>query len=567
MKMNKNFILILHKLNVLLNHKDKNQLFILLLMSFLLSIIETVGISAIMPFISIASNPDLISDNKYYATVYHFFGFINSKEFVIYFGIALIAFYILRGIYTVTYEYLQNRFVMNKYKEFTNKLFVNYLYMPYEKFVCKNTATMTKNLITEALHLSYMLQSILVLLSETLIIIILYAILLMVDVKMTLILTLLFFIMVIILSTTVSRKIKTIGNERAILQDKFYRIINETLGNFKFIKFISNEKKISYNFNDISSGYAKIYSSNNTLQVLPRSILEGVGLSVLMIIVIYIVAFSSNASNVIPIISMYALAMYRILPATTRIITSYNGIIFYLPSLDIVYDDFLSQNQEEFDNPLDFRKTIILEHVSFGYDKNSKVIENLSLSINKNSNVAFIGESGCGKSTVVDLICGIYKPKNGKILIDNIELNNDNIVAWRKKIGYIPQSIYLFDGTISKNVTFGRNYDEAKLIDVLKQANIYDFIMQKEGLNTMVGEGGIQLSGGQKQRIGIARALYGDPEILVLDEATSALDTETESSIMEEIYRIGKNKTLIIIAHRLSTIKKCDIKIDISKVK
>jgi ATP-binding cassette, subfamily B, bacterial PglK len=567
MQTNNNIFNILKKLNTLLERKDRNKLFILLFMSFLLSIIETVGISAIMPFISIASNPDLIDENKYYSMINHFFEFDNSKKFIIYFGAALITFYVFRGLYTIAYEYLQNTFVMNQYQRFTNKLFLNYLYMPYEKFVCQNTATLTKNIVTEALHLSYMMQSILVLLSELLIIIILYSILLIIDLKMTFALTLFFFSMILILSRTVSRKIKIIGNERASLQDNFYRIINETLGNIKFIKFISNEKKVFSNFNDISNRYSKVYSSNNTLQVLPRSLLEGIGLLVLIFMVMYLVAFSSSPSDIIPIISMYALAMYRILPATTRIITSYNGILFYLPALDIIYDDISYKNEHEFEAPLHFENTINLENVSFSYNTNSTIIDNLSMSIKKNSKVAFIGESGCGKSTLVDLICGIYKPKNGKIFIDDTELSNDNIITWRKKIGYIPQSIYLFDGTISKNITFGRDYDESKLTDVLKQTNLYDFIMQKNGLDTMVGEGGIQLSGGQKQRIGIARALYGDPEILVLDEATSALDTETESSIMEEIYGISQNKTLIIIAHRLSTIEKCDIKIDISKVK
>ena len=151
-------------------------------------------------------------------------------------------------------------------------------------------------------------------------------------------------------------------------------------------------------------------------------------------------------------------------------------------------------------------------------------------------------------------------------MIDNQELDSSNIAFWRGEIGYIPQSIYLFDGTIAQNVVFGREYNELKLINALKQASIYNFILKKDGLNTMVGEGGIQVSGGQKQRIGIARALYGDPKILVLDEATSALDSATEEVIMDEIYKVSKDKTLIIIAHRLSTIERCDVKIDLNEV-
>ena len=179
--------------------------------------------------------------------------------------------------------------------------------------------------------------------------------------------------------------------------------------------------------------------------------------------------------------------------------------------------------------------------------------------IEKGSKIAVIGESGSGKTTLVDIILGIYTPDEGNIFVDNIAITNENIKDWRQKIGYIPQSIYLFDGTVAENVCFGLDYDEQKVVKALKKANIYDFLKQKEGLSTLVGENGIKLSGGQKQRIGIARALYRDPEILVLDEATSALDGEIENRIIEEVFNLSENITLVIIAHRKSTIKKCKI--------
>lgn len=176
----------------------------------------------------------------------------------------------------------------------------------------------------------------------------------------------------------------------------------------------------------------------------------------------------------------------------------------------------------------------------------------------KGEKVAFIGESGSGKSTLVDCIIGLLCPQNGGIWIDDVKLEKTNLKSWRKKIGYIPQNVYLFSGNVADNVAFGRELDKEKIISCLKSAKIYEFLQTKEGLETQVGDGGIALSGGQKQRIAIARALYGEPEILVLDEATSALDTEVEARIMEEIYKIAKDKTLLIIAHRLSTIEHCD---------
>jgi ATP-binding cassette, subfamily B, bacterial PglK len=190
-----------------------------------------------------------------------------------------------------------------------------------------------------------------------------------------------------------------------------------------------------------------------------------------------------------------------------------------------------------------------------------EIISGVSLEIKKGEKIAITGESGSGKSTLVDIITGIHKPVLGKVYIDDKAITDDNIRSWRKKIGYIPQSIYLFDGTVAENISFGSMPDVEKIITALKKANIWDFLSQKEGLNTKVGDGGIQLSGGQQQRIGIARALYDDPEVLVLDEATSALDNETEQKIMDEIYNVSANKTLIVIAHRLTTIERCDRRI------
>ncbi|EAI0591083.1 ABC transporter ATP-binding protein, partial [Campylobacter jejuni] len=198
-------------------------------------------------------------------------------------------------------------------------------------------------------------------------------------------------------------------------------------------------------------------------------------------------------------------------------------------------------------------------NLSFGYEGKKYLFKNLNLNIKKGEKIAFIGESGCGKSTLVDLIIGLLKPKEGQILIDKQELNANNTKNYRQKIGYIPQNIYLFNDSIAKNITFGDAVDEEKLNRVIKQANLEHFIKNlSQGVQTKVGDGGSNLSGGQKQRIAIARALYLEPEILVLDEATSALDTQSEAKIMDEIYKISKDKTMIIIAHRLSTITQCD---------
>lgn len=557
----------LKKLLAITTRQEKKNFIILIFMSIFLSIIETVGISAIMPFITLASDPSKIVGNKYSKMVYDFFEFSTTTNFMIFFGFFLISFYIFRAIYSMFYNYILNKFAFGRFHAFSFRLFKNYTNLPYKRFVKRNSAELIKTIVNEASNLSFYMQSLLLMFSEFFTVVLLYALLLLMDWKMTLVLTILLGAKVLFLLFFLKTRIEKEGTTRSTMQSKFYKILNETFGNFKIIKLIQNEEKLYSEFSSISHGYARANIVSSTLNQLPRLSLETIGFSVLIGIVVYVLFEYNDASFVLPIISMYALALYRILPALNRILSNYNTLLFLSNSLDIVYSDLSYTPQTEGKDFIDFKNKIELTNVSFEYNKNKKVLENINISINKGDKVAFVGESGSGKSTLVDLIIGLYKPLSGEIVIDDKELTSDNVKSYRSKVGYIPQSIYLFDGTVGENVAFGYEYDKEKIIEVLKKANIYDFLSSKEGIDTLVGDGGIQLSGGQKQRIGIARALYSDPEILVLDEATSALDNETEAKIMDEIYETSQDKTLLIIAHRLSTIERCDRKIMLSNGK
>ncbi|MDN5067879.1 ABC transporter ATP-binding protein/permease [Aliarcobacter butzleri] len=551
----------INKLRKILTKKEKINLVILLFMSIFLSVLETVGISAIMPFITLASEPSKIVNNEYSKIVYNFFQFSTTTNFMIFFGLVLIGFYIFRASYSIFYNYLLNKFAFGRFHNFAFRLFKNYTNLPYKRFVKKNSAELVKTIVNESSNLSSYIQSILMMFSEVFTILFLYILLLLVDWQMTLVLTAFLGIKVLFLIFSLRNKIKKEGARRADMQSKFYKILNETFGNFKIIKLIQNEEIIYSEFSNASFGYARANIINNTLNQLPRLSLETIGFGVLVGIVVYILFKYEDTSFVLPVISMYALALYRILPALNRILSSYNTTLFLSKSLDIMYDELSYIPPKEGIEAIEFKEKIELKNIRFEYIKGKEVLENINLTINKGDKIAFIGESGSGKSTLVDLIIGLYKPITGNIIIDELELNSENIRAYRSKVGYIPQSIYLFDGTVAENVAFGYEYDKEKIINVLKKANIYDFLSTKEGIDTKVGDGGIQLSGGQKQRVGIARALYSNPEILVLDEATSALDNETESKIMDEIYEVSNDKTLLIIAHRLSTVERCERKI------
>lgn len=545
---------------LLLNKKDKRDLFLLILFSIMISLIETLGVSVIMPFISVASDFELIHNNKYYSMAYEFFSFDSEVKFIIIFGLFLIGFYFFRSLINITYFYFLSNFTQGRYHILAYKLFENYMGLPYKEFTKRNSSTLTKSIVNEAMNLTAMISSILLMISESFILIFIYGLMLYVNYKITLLLSLLLILNALFMIKTISKKIKKAGVKRTALYKMFFEIVNKSFSNFKLIKLSGNSNKVLDEFETTSHGFSKANAMNITLSNVPRLFLEAIGFSLILIIIIYIVFVDQNdISMYLPTISMFVIALYRLLPSVNRIMTSYNQIMFVHKSLDIIHEDLIYNNEQLGDKKISYSKMINLSNISFEYEENKPVLKNINLQIKKGSKVAFIGESGGGKSTLVDLIIGLYKPQKGKIEIDDEELSDITVKNWRMKIGYIPQSVYLFDGTVAENIAFGNPIEIEKIIKVLKQANIYDFIQQKDGLETKVGEGGIMFSGGQKQRIAIARALYNNPEVLVLDEATSALDQNIEEKIMEEIYKISEDKTLIIIAHRLSTIQNCDV--------
>jgi len=397
-------------------------------------------------------------------------------------------------------------------------------------------------------------------LSEIFVVFFLYVLMLVASWKITLVLSAILAIKLLFLTQTISKKIKIVGSIRAQTQAEFYEIINRVLGNFEHIKLQDKNRlqKTSNNFLNKINKYAKASAMYNFLSSLPRILIETIGFSVIILLLIFLLYINrSNVSYILPILSLFVLALYRLLPSLNRIIVGYNSLMYYHESINIV-DEELKTPQENFSNDIvKFQSNIKLINVDFSYQEKS-VLNNINLTISKGEKIAFVGESGSGKSTLANLIIGLCQPSQGEIKIDDVLIDETNLQHWRSQIGYISQQVYLFDGTIAQNVCFGRTLDVTLLNKVLRQANIFDFLQAKKGTETLVGEGGVQLSGGQKQRIAIARALYGRPEILVLDEATSALDDDTERKIMNEIYKISQNKTLIIVAHRLSTIKDCD---------
>ncbi|HEB9307385.1 ABC transporter ATP-binding protein [Campylobacter coli] len=549
----------LKKIFFILSKEDKKFLFSLLLFSVFISFIESFAISLVMPFITLASDFSYFDKNKYLIQLKDYLA-LPVFEIIVYFGVVLIVFYVLRALLNSYYFHLLARFSKGRYHAIAYKVFAKFLNTDYENFTQKNQSEILKSITGEVYNLSTMISSFLLMMSEIFVVLLLYTLMLLVNYKITLFLSLFMIINAFILIKVLSPIVKKAGLKREEAMKNFFEILNTNLNNFKLIKLKTKEDGVLNLFKTQSEIFARANITNESVSAMPRIYLEGVGFCVLVFIVVFLVFKNqSDISGILATISIFVLALYRLMPSANRIITSYHDLLYYRSSLDIIYQ-ILKQKEESLgEEKIDFDKELRLENLTFGYKDKKNLFTCLNLSIKKGEKIAFIGESGCGKSTLVDIIIGLLSPREGRVLLDENELNMKNVKNYRQKIGYIPQNIYLFNDSIAKNISFGDEVDEEKLQRVIKQANLEHFVKNlPQGVQTKVGDGGSNLSGGQKQRIAIARALYLDPEILVLDEATSALDTESEAKIMDEIYKISKDKTMIIIAHRLSTITRCD---------
>lgn len=343
--------------------------------------------------------------------------------------------------------------------------------------------------------------------------------------------------------------------------------VSEVFGAIKEIKVAELEQTYVKNFANSAKIYAKTQAYSNIINNLPKYIIEGIAFGGILLIILYIMAVTGSFQSALPIISLYVFAGYRLMPALQQIYSSINSIAFIGPSIDKLYDEFVSikpLDKIQENNILKFEKEISLKNIYYKYPNTSRMaLENLNFSISAKSTIALVGATGSGKTTTVDLILGLIDPEKGNLEVDGKVITTKNSRSWRRFIGYVPQNIYLSDDTVAANIAFGADpkhidYERVEKASII--ANLHNFVINQlpQKYQTTIGERGVRLSGGERQRIGIARALYHKPKVLILDEATSALDNQTEKSVMNAINNLDKNLTIIIIAHRLNTVKNCD---------
>jgi len=567
----------LKKLLMLFNNKEKKKLLVLFFMMIVAALFETLGIGMIVPIVGVLTNPDVIKEKAFLAYVYRLFNFQSTSLFIVFAVIILLGVFVLKNLYLLLFNHLQFKIILNQQVKLSRKLFREYLTKPYIFHLQRNTASLLRNVNSEVPRV---FQGIIIsgfqLCTELLVTICILLLLIKTAPLATITASILLAGSIFIFFRFFRKKITYLGEEQQKVSSSMIKWVNQGLGASKEV-IVSGKEDF---FINAYTNQSQISSDNsryiNMLNQVPRLFIETLMVTIVLITMLIVVFQEKNTSHLVSTMALFAMAAFRLMPSITRAVALITTIRYSQPALSIIYEDlFLNNtqfrsrdiisNSESVVNKENriFNDSIELNEVSFQYPNQKEYsIRDVSLTIPIGQSVAFIGESGAGKTTLVDIILGLFQPEKGSVLVDGKNLNNQ-IAIWQQKIGYIPQSIFLTDDSIRNNVAFGIEdiqIDDEAVWRALEQAQLKEFVESlPERLDTTVGERGVRLSGGQRQRIGIARSLYHNPEILFMDEATSALDNETEKEIMKAIDGLKGEKTLIIIAHRLSTIENCDI--------
>lgn len=562
---------VVKKLNYIFDRKQKKELFWLFVTICIGSGLELMGVSAMLPIINGIMAPDDMLNEPIYQWIYETLHFSSVKPLVMILLISLIVVYMVKNAFLIFMYNRQYRFVFENQRILADKMVKCYMSQPYIFHVFKSSAELLRNINEDTAHFFGALQAGIKLLTELMVCLVLGVYLLIKDKTITISLVVLLSIMLWFFMKVYKKYLIMMGERNRYYQMSLNKWVQQAFGGIKEAKILNKENFFYEKYDEAYKGHAKSEYTYHTLVTIPKPVIETLCICGLLgAIAIKFWWRGANITYFVPIISVFAMAAFRLLPSFNRI-TEYVGTIMYEKSaVNSVYRDLKEveelnarkRNLTDDQSIITFNNAIVINDLSFAYPQTDKmVLDHLNLSVAKNSSVAFIGQSGAGKTTLADMIMGLLEPLEGNIYVDGRSIY-DNAKAWHKVIGYIPQTIYLIDDSIRNNIAFGieeGQIDEKRLSYAVEQAQLTEMIRGlKEGLDTQIGERGIRLSGGQRQRIGIARALYHNPEILVLDEATSALDNETEKAIMDAIEALHGKMTLIIIAHRLSTIKNCD---------
>jgi ATP-binding cassette, subfamily B, bacterial PglK len=555
----------------LLSPNEKKLACLLFVMTLIMALLDMIGVASILPFMAVLTNPEIIQTNNLLNNLFEFskrIGVENNQHFLIVMGILVFALLIISLAFKACTTYVQMRFAQMREYSIGKRLVEGYLRQSYSWFLNRHSADFGKIILSEVNKVIFNgLYPLMDMIAKGLITIAIVSLLFIADPKLAIIVGASLCVAYGLTYQLMRKYLIRIGKETLKSNKSRFIAISEAFGAIKEVKVSGLEQIFVKRFSDPAKNFAQNQTSAAVIRELPRYVLEAIAFGGIMLVLLYMMIKVGSLNNVLPLISLYVLAGYRLLPAVQIVYSSFTAISFIGPSLDKLYDDIKSLDSIKLNHDNDLmllNKSIDLKNISYNYPNTSRTaLKNININIPANSTVGLIGTTGSGKTTTVDIILGLLKPQKGTLEVDGKIILENNHKAWQRSIGYVPQNIYLADDTIAANIAFGVNPENIKedLVEkASKIANLHDFVIDElpDQYQTIIGERGVRLSGGQRQRIGIARALYYNPNILIFDEATNALDNFTEKAVMDAVNNIGNNKTIIIIAHRLSTVKKCD---------
>lgn len=561
----------LNKIFYILPKGDPLKFAVLLLLMFVAAVMEVAGLSMIPAFVAIIADPQRVMQIDWLQSVFSILDITSKRDLLLWGSGALVGIFIIKSVYIIAFNYFEAHFVYRRQYSISHRLMRSYMQAPYIFHLQKNTAVLLRNITQEInVLINNVIASLLKMTRE---------------VVMALgILVFLFFmeplITLVIISLSVfgagafilfnKNKMKDYGEEEQECRSQMIKALNQGLGGIKDARVLNREEEFIEKFRIQAYRSTQLKAYIRFMQQVPRPVVETTAVLGVLVVAGLLVWQNRPMDAIIPILALFAIATVRMMPSIQTIVTLYTNLRYNLVSLSPIYDDLkeLESDNARFNDDrnqkdkLKFENEIQIQNLSYHYPgSDEQALNEITLTIAKGEAVAFVGSSGAGKTTLVDIILGLFEPDEGEIYVDGVNVRG-NLSAWQRNVGYIPQTIYLADETLRANVAFGlpkNEIDDNNVMDAIKLAQLERLLKQlPDGLDTIIGENGTRLSGGQQQRLGIARALYHKPKVLVMDEATSALDNITEKQIINAIEALKDDHTLIMIAHRLTTVKNCD---------
>lgn len=561
------------KYNFILTSSQKRWGIVVALMTFIGAILETLGVTIVLPLVQVIMNPETLLENSAAAYVVNMLHLQTRTQLVMAVGIGVIIVYLLKNGFLLFLSYIRAKYACKVQRELSIEMMKSYLSRGYSFFLNSNTSNLLRGMTTSIDSTYTALYQIFKILSEVFAVACICFYILIVDAMMALSIIALTFVCLLCVAFGFRKWMKNCGLEEYKLNAELSKVLLQA---FQGVKEVLVMHKQKYFINEYEKKYIERQYpviGKTVAAESPAYLIEAVCVMGLVLAVCFKALGAQDTTILVSQLASFAVGAFRILPSLGRISSSFNQVVFSLPNLEDAYQNFQAARKKSAeshsielpaDTEIRLMQQIEIRDVVWQYEgTEKKVLKGVNLIIKKGQSVAFIGQSGAGKTTLADIILGLLYPQQGKVLLDGEHDIHQIPTQWSKLIAFVPQTVYLMDDTIRNNVAFG--VDEKEIIDeqiwsVLEQAQLKDFVEElPDGLDTLIGERGVRFSGGQRQRIAIARALYTNPDILILDEATSALDNETETAVMEAIERLQGHKTLIIIAHRLTTVKKCDM--------